>query len=180
MTTTFYKLYHINDPDKSCYVGSTSNYAVRMSTHKSHCNNVNSKKYNFNVYRYIRNNGGFDNWMFRILGHHETMQKLPRMLMERAFIEEHHASLNEHMPGAVLEFGLKEYKKRGSYLRQIAVSACDRCGAIYRGKTNKSCHQKTKRCMKQYAIKLAQLAEDDADDAVNDVVNDVDAVVDAE
>ena len=51
------------DPEiKECYVGSTTNLTKRRYQHKSLCNNVNNKGYNFYIYRFIRENGGFNNW----------------------------------------------------------------------------------------------------------------------
>ena len=49
MPVVFYKLHHSTDNTKDCYVGSTENYEMRKSTHKSDCNNANSPKYNYKV-----------------------------------------------------------------------------------------------------------------------------------
>ena len=46
------------------YIGSTEDFDVRLGKHKSDCNNKNSKEYNKNVYQFIRENGGWDNWKF--------------------------------------------------------------------------------------------------------------------
>ena len=46
------------------YVGSTEDLNKRVIDHKNRCNNKNSPKYNYNVYQFIRENGGFDNWKF--------------------------------------------------------------------------------------------------------------------
>ena len=67
MPVVFYKLHHSTDNTKDCYVGSTENYEMRKSTHKSDCNNANSPKHNYKVYRYIRGNDGFENWGFAVL-----------------------------------------------------------------------------------------------------------------
>ncbi len=47
---------------KDCYIGSTFNLDVRKSHHKSNCNNVNKKSYNFKVYKFIRENGNWENF----------------------------------------------------------------------------------------------------------------------
>jgi hypothetical protein len=44
------------------YIGSTTDFTKRKNSHKSRCNNVNSKSYNFNIYQKIRDNGGWCNW----------------------------------------------------------------------------------------------------------------------
>ena len=47
---------------KDVYVGSTTNLHKRRSHHKSDCNRPNCKAYNRPVYRFIRDNGGWDDW----------------------------------------------------------------------------------------------------------------------
>ena len=47
------------------YVGSTCNLQNRIIQHKSNCNNKNYK-----VYKFIRDNGGFNNWKFIVLEHY--------------------------------------------------------------------------------------------------------------
>ena len=44
------------------YVGSTTNFKHRKYCHKSRCNSVTLKGYNLKVYKFIRDNGGFENW----------------------------------------------------------------------------------------------------------------------
>ena len=59
------KIYRIccKDVDVTdCHVGSTTNMTRRKYKHKSVCNNENGKMYNLNVYRFIRENGGWQNW----------------------------------------------------------------------------------------------------------------------
>jgi hypothetical protein len=45
---------------KFCYIGSTTNFTKRKSRHKYICNNKNNKHYNINVYKTIRDYGGWD------------------------------------------------------------------------------------------------------------------------
>ena len=54
-----YKIQH-NDKPELLYIGSTTNFKMRKSTHKSTCNNENSKGYNILVYKMIRDNDGWD------------------------------------------------------------------------------------------------------------------------
>ena len=45
------------------YVGGTTDMVSRKSKHKCNCYNTNDmKKYNYLIYRTIRDNGGWDNW----------------------------------------------------------------------------------------------------------------------
>jgi predicted GIY-YIG superfamily endonuclease len=51
------------DPEiTEIYVGSTTNFYRRKQKHKSTCNNSNDKGYNLNIYQFIRDNGGWENW----------------------------------------------------------------------------------------------------------------------
>ena len=61
-TGYIYKLCCRDPTIKDVYVGSTKNLRVRKNQHKTNCNNENLKFYNYNVYRFIRDNGSFDNW----------------------------------------------------------------------------------------------------------------------
>ena len=60
--TIIYKLVCNDVNIKDCYVGHTTDYACRKQMHKSDCNNENGKSYNFNVYRFIQDTGGWNNW----------------------------------------------------------------------------------------------------------------------
>ena len=42
------------------YVGSTTNFTHRKSTHKTTCNNPKDKNHNIKIYKFIRDNGGWD------------------------------------------------------------------------------------------------------------------------
>ena len=51
------------------YIGSTANEKERNRTHKTSCNNQSEKNkaYNYKVYKFIRENGGWDNWKIEII-----------------------------------------------------------------------------------------------------------------
>lgn len=44
------------------YVGHTTNFASRKSTHKAKCININNKPYNIPLYVFMREHGGWFNW----------------------------------------------------------------------------------------------------------------------
>jgi len=60
-----YIIKHKNDDTKKVYIGSTINLKHRINEHKSTCNNEKSKNYNYKLYQYLRENGGF--YMFEII-----------------------------------------------------------------------------------------------------------------
>lgn len=49
------------------YVGSSTNFRQRIIQHKHSCNKINNKLYGYPLYKYIRENGDFDNFQFDIL-----------------------------------------------------------------------------------------------------------------
>ena len=83
---------------KDVYVGSTCAFRMRKAAHKSDCNNENSKKYNRNVYKFIRDHGGWDNWdMIEIKKVNcETKRELEKE--ERAVLEMLGGTLNSIVP----------------------------------------------------------------------------------
>ena len=59
-------LRHKDDNElENIYIGSTCNFKVRKHSHKSACNNPNNNAYNNKKYQYIRENGGWDDWIMR-------------------------------------------------------------------------------------------------------------------
>jgi predicted GIY-YIG superfamily endonuclease len=54
-----YTVYRIKTKDFA-YIGSTSNYKLRISQHKHNCNTEKNKEYPRKLYRTIRSNGGWE------------------------------------------------------------------------------------------------------------------------
>jgi hypothetical protein len=76
------------------YIGSTINKNRRKCQHKKECNNQNRKGYNFYVYQFIRDNGGFGNWDLVILEEYPAENKNELVWKEREWIEKLKPSLN--------------------------------------------------------------------------------------
>ena len=80
------------------YVGASCDWIERGYKHKSCCNNENTNKYNFYVYQFIRNNGGWANWtMFKICDY-PCETRFERDAEERRYIELLGATLNKAIP----------------------------------------------------------------------------------
>ena len=62
-----YKIYCKDSSITEFYVGSSINFENRKKQHISNCNNIKSKEYNSKLYRFIRENGNWNNWDFEIL-----------------------------------------------------------------------------------------------------------------
>jgi hypothetical protein len=109
---TIYKLCSKDEKIKDYYVGSTKDLYNRRATHKSHCNNPNSDRYNLKVYSFIRDNGGWDNWKFEELETGECEDKLERHKIERVWIEKLNATLNGNIPSRTQKEHYEENKDR--------------------------------------------------------------------
>ena len=57
------------------YIGSSMDFTKRKRHHKSDCNNLNRIKYNYKVYKFIRDNGGFENWEFEVINEYKFITK---------------------------------------------------------------------------------------------------------
>jgi hypothetical protein len=95
--TIIYKLC-CNDPTiTDIYVGHTTNWTNRKGCHKQRCNNENSK-YNFYVYQFIREHGGWTNWTMVLIEEIKCNNKLEACKVERNYIELLGATLNINVP----------------------------------------------------------------------------------
>ena len=83
-------------PDE--YIGSTTNKNRRKQQHKENSNGQNKNKYNYPVYQFIRENGGFDNWTMIILEEYSCESKIQLCQREREWIEEMKPTLNRKTP----------------------------------------------------------------------------------
>jgi len=76
------------------YIGSTTNFRSRKNHHKSCCNNENDKHHNYNIYQFIRANGGFENWIMIQLEEYPCKNKREAERREEEVRLERKATLN--------------------------------------------------------------------------------------
>ena len=101
--TVIYKLVCNDLNIKDLYVGHTTNFTKRKNRHKYSCTKEHNRDYNYNVYQYIRSNGGWDNWsMIEIekFPCNDTNEALKR---ERYWYETLNANLNNKYPNRTQE-----------------------------------------------------------------------------
>ena len=92
--TYFYKIV-CNDTDiKDMYIGHTTQFTKRRYQHKIRCCNPNNPKYNYKVYKCIRDNGHWENWNMILIDTVNCEGKLDAVKKEREFYEELKPSLN--------------------------------------------------------------------------------------
>ena len=111
LKTTIYKIVCNDVNVKELYVGST-NFIQWKSHHKSDCNNINSKHYNVFVYKFIRNNGGWDNFSIIEIEKYPCNDRLEAKKRERYWIETLNANLNKVLPSRTFKEYLKDNKSK--------------------------------------------------------------------
>ena len=124
---------------KEIYVGSTCNFDRRKQEHKKCCKYPsNTKKYNLPVYKYIRSNGGFENWSMILIESVSCDTKKELHAIERKYVEGLNASLNCAVPTRTTAEYRAENKDKIKQ-RNNEKFTCE-CGSPYTYK-NKRKHQ---------------------------------------
>jgi len=93
-----YKLCCNDTNIKEEYIGSTVNFNERKRCHKNNCNNPNNPRYNYEVYQFIRDNGGFENFSMVLVEKYPCNDKLELTKRERHWIELIQSKLNYYIP----------------------------------------------------------------------------------
>lgn len=163
--SVIYKLVHKNDQDnENIYVGSTTNFRGRKLQHKGNCYNENSEKYNRIQYKFIRENGGWDEWEMIAIETYPCENKRELEIRERYHIETLKAKLNKNIPTRTPTEHYEDNKERilnrnykynqenrDKILEQKKVynsetKICERCGFIGKKKHFKR-HQQSQKCL---------------------------------
>lgn len=121
------------------YIGSTTDFIRRKSSHKRNCNNDNLNGYNIYVYQFIRENGGWNNWDMVEIEKYIAIDNNDLHKRERFYIEELKATLNKVIPSRTkneYEIMRKDKPERKEQKKQI--------GIIYREKNNEIIKEKKK------------------------------------
>jgi len=172
--TIIYKLVHKDDlNDEYIYTGHTTEMTKRKNKHKSNCNNPNSDNYNQKKYQYIRENGGWDEWLMIEIEKYPCKDRPEAIARERVIQAEMKAKLNDNVPGRtkkeweidnrkkILEQRkqyrqnnpekIREYDRNrpNKYERSEKSKqkiTCEHCGSIV-AKNSISRHKKTQKCI---------------------------------
>jgi hypothetical protein len=94
-------IYNISCKDKSVleiYIGSTHDKNHREECHKSVCNNEKGERYNLKVYEFIRDNGGWDNWIFEVIESFPCDNKIELRIREQYHYDLLNPALNMVRP----------------------------------------------------------------------------------
>ena len=94
-----YKIKHKEDyDDDNIYIGSTCNLIRRRCQHKNGCNNENDKNHNVPLYKYIRENGGWDAFILIKIHDYNCNSKSELKIEERRMIDMLKPKLNKQLP----------------------------------------------------------------------------------
>ena len=132
------------------YIGSTVNFKERKRCHKKSCNNINHIKYNYKVYKFIRDNGGWNNWDMVLVAKTKCNSKLELRQFERKYYEELNATLNNNYPGRTQ----KEWVEKNKEILKIKSKNkinCPICNKLGR-KSDIKRHQRSKKCIEASKI----------------------------
>ena len=96
--TVIYKIICKDKTITDIYIGHTTNFKQRNKLHKSTCNVVSLKGYNYKIYKIIRENGGWDNWNMTIIEEYPCESVNEARERERYWIEKESSQLNVTLP----------------------------------------------------------------------------------
>ena len=112
--THFYKIVCKDLDIKDCYVGHTTDFATRKDCHAQTCTNTKMRAHGTPIYRFIRKNGGWDNWEMVLIKTGKCENALEARSKEREYKEQLNATLNGNVPSRTREqyrIDTKEEKK---------------------------------------------------------------------
>ena len=122
---------------KEIYVGSTTNKKARKWCHRTNCKNANiPSKYNTYVYKFIRENNGFENWDMITIEEYSCNSKNELETRERYWFETLKATLNKKIPIISIE-EKKEKRKTKNYDKKYIENNKDKIK-----ETKAKCYQK--------------------------------------
>ena len=81
-----------------CYVGSTIKFKSRESQHKGYCNYETRKQYNYKLYSFIRENGGWENWTMIEIEKYPCETKMDLLAREKYYYDMLKPTLNSISP----------------------------------------------------------------------------------
>ena len=93
--TIIYKIYCKDEYITDIYVGHTTNFIQRKSTHKAACNN---QKNDLKIYKIIRENGGWNNWNMIEIAKYNCKDSTDARIKENEHYNQLKATLNSCPP----------------------------------------------------------------------------------
>lgn len=161
-------IYHIRCKmtKRVLYVGSSCDFINREKSHNHRCNNESSDKYHLPIYKYIRENGGFENYEIIPISFHNLNNIVELRILEQQEMDKHDGLLNCYYASRTKKQyesdnkdKIKERKKQYSIDNKEKIKkknkeklTCD-CGCII-NRYNLTRHKKTKKHLDLIAPKI--------------------------
>ena len=101
--TVIYRIVCRDSTIPDIYVGHSTNLKIRIRQHKLNCMNEKSAAYNIPVYKFIRENGGWNNWQVLKIEEYPCETKNHACIRERHWLLEYGASLNCVQPSRTMK-----------------------------------------------------------------------------
>jgi hypothetical protein len=114
-------IYHIRHMESKevVYVGSTTNFSQRKTTHKHNCNNKEGRKeFTYPIYCHIRDNGGFDCFDVIPIKSLKLENKTQLLIAEQEEMDKHGTLVNKNKAHMTIEEDKAERKKYDKQYRE--------------------------------------------------------------
>jgi len=161
--SVIYKIYSKIKGVNEIYIGSSTKFNNRCKGHYKNCIYPNVESYYLKLYNYIRDNGGFENFIIEKIEHYPCNNKLQLRQREQHFIDTLKPSLNDsrayrtdeqkinYYQDNKSDFNIKSkiyYNEHQVELRQKGNEKvqCDKCDKQFT-KRNKSRHLQSTYCV---------------------------------
>jgi len=118
-----YKLYCKNKEINDEYYGHTSAFRTRKCSHKTKCNNENDREYNTDKYKFIRLNGGWDNWEMVPIEELKNCSLINAKIREQFYIDLNKSEMNKNKAYITEEKKLDYHKE---YYKEYLLENRDR------------------------------------------------------
>ena len=157
--TYFYKIVCKDLNITDCYVGHTLNFTKRTCTHKNNSLNPLNKNYNQYVYKFIRENGGFDNFDMVLINTEFCENRLDALSREREYKEQLQATLNQLNPCLTNEEKLEKAEKYNQWKREDRKNHPDKHKELDKNKYEKFGEQMKEKARDRYWLKKDEINE---------------------
>ena len=104
------------------YIGFTTDFTKRKYSHKNSCNNKTKKDHNLLKYKFIRNNGGWDNWIMVELEKYPCQDGNEARKREEEIRVERKAKLNSikaFYDGTIEEYRKEYYEEHKEQIKEL-------------------------------------------------------------
>ena len=96
--TVIYKIFCKDENVNDLYIGHTTNFSQRKSCHKTACENSKNSLYDIKLYKIIRENGGWCNWIMQEIEILNLNNSTEARIKEAEYYEKYKATLNSITP----------------------------------------------------------------------------------